>query len=557
MNQMIRVVKLFCLLLMASATMAQQVQIIPEPTSIVMKEGKYMLPAKPVIIISSNELKPSASFLQNYLSTYYAVKAKISLGKPVQGAIVLLLDKTASSPAEGYTLQVTNGGITATASTDAGIFYAVQSIIQLLPAGGVASLSNGIPALQIVDAPAYKYRGMHLDVSRHFFSVEYVKQFIDYLALHKINRFHWHLTDDQGWRIELKKYPGLTKAGAHRNGTIVGRYPGKGSDNQPYGGYYTQAQIKEVVAYAQARYITVVPEIEMPGHASAAIAAYPWLSCFPKEKTVIPENMIATKTKEAQAAGALKFTQETFGVFDDVFCAGKDSTFRFLEDVLKEVVPLFPSKVIHVGGDECPKGNWKRCPACQARIKQMGLKDEHELQSYFIKRMEKVLEAHGKSLMGWDEILEGGLAPNAMVMSWRGEKGGITAANEGHYVVMTPNSHFYFDHKQRQKEDSVTIGGYSPLEKVYSYNPTPAAIDVDKRHFILGAQANLWTEYIGNPAKVEYMLFPRMAALSEVLWTKPEQKNWDAFKAKLPTQEQRYTLWKIHFSKDVVNEPLK
>jgi hexosaminidase len=436
------------------------------------------------------------------------------------------------------------------------LFYAVQSIIQLLPPDGAASLSQGIPTVEILDTPAFRYRGMMLDASRHFWPAEYVKQFIDYLALHKINTLHWHLTDDQGWRIEIKKYPLLTKVGSQRNGTIKGRYPGTGNDNEAYGGYYTQEQIRDVVAYAQKRFITVVPEIEMPGHASAAIAAYPWLSCFPSEKTKIADNMISVKTKNAQAAGALKFTQETWGVFNDVFCAGKDSSFMFIEDVLSEVVKLFPSKIIHVGGDECPKENWKRCPACQARKTSLGLKDEHEVQSYFIQRVEKVLARHGKSLIGWDEILEGGLAPNAMVMSWRGEKGGIDAANQGHYVVMTPNSHFYFDHKQKKTEDSVTIGGYSPLQRVYSYNPIPAAIAADKRSFIMGAQANLWTEYIGNTNKLEYMLFPRMAALSEVLWTRSENKSWDTFRQKINTQELRYKLWNINYAKNVADEPL-
>lgn len=534
-----------------------QVSIIPQPSAIHLKTGRFLLDKNTVIGISSDEGKNAANFLAGYLHTFYGLKPAIkSFNEARENVIFLAIREDEKLSEEGYALNVYESGIEAKANNGTGLFYAVQSIIQLLPAEGASALAQGIPSVEIVDTPAFRYRGMMLDVSRHFFPVEYVKQFIDYLAMHKINRFHWHLTDDQGWRIEIKKYPMLTKVGSKRNGTIMGRYPGTGNDNVEYGGYYTQKQIKEVVAYAQARYITVVPEIEMPGHASAAIAAYPWLSCFPAEKTRIPDNMISAKTKSAQASGKLKFTQETFGIFNDVFCAGKDSTFEFIENVLAEVVPLFPSKIIHIGGDECPKENWKRCTACQARKTSLGLKDEHEVQSYFIQRVEKILAKHGKSLIGWDEILEGGLAPNAMVMSWRGEKGGIQAANEGHYVVMTPNSHFYFDHKQKKNEDSVTIGGYSPLQRVYSYNPVPAAIAADKRGFIMGAQANLWTEYIGSTAKLEYMLFPRMAALSEVLWTNSENKSWETFRQKINTQEQRYKLWKINYAKNVADEPL-
>ncbi|NDB53917.1 MAG: beta-N-acetylhexosaminidase, partial [Chitinophagaceae bacterium] len=387
--------------------------------------------------------------------------------------------------------------------------------------------------------------GMHLDVGRHFFPVSFIKKYIDWLSYHKLNTFHWHLTEDQGWRIEIKKYPALTQIGAWRNGTIIGRYPGKGNDNIPYGGFYTQQEIKEVVAYAKDRFVEVIPEIEMPGHSSAAIAAYPFLSCFPDKPTAIPPSMISAKSIEEQKKGKVKLVQETWGVFDDVFCAGKESTFEFLQDVIDEVITLFPSSYFHVGGDECPKTHWKQCSLCQKRMKELGLKDEHELQSYFIQRIEKYLNAKGKKLIGWDEILEGGLAPNATVMSWRGETGGIEAAKQNHPVIMTPGNPLYFDHTQRLVEDSVTIGGFNPIEKVYAYNPVPAEIPVEKTGMVLGAQANVWTEYMKNEKKVEYMIFPRIAALSEVLWTPLDKKNWSSFESKIEPLMQRYESWGV------------
>jgi hexosaminidase len=390
---------------------------------------------------------------------------------------------------------------------------------------------------------------MHLDVCRHFFPVSFVKKYIDYLAAYKFNTFHWHLTDDQGWRIEIKKYPELTKIGAQRNGTIIGRYPGKGSDNKPYGGFYTQAEIKEVVQYAKDRYIDVIPEIEMPGHSSAAIAAYPWLSCFPEKPTEIPAKMISQKSIDEQKAGRIKLVQETWGVFDDVFCAGKDSTFKFLENVLDEVIKLFPSKYIHLGGDESPKTHWEICPSCQKRIKDNNLKDEHELQSWFVQHMEKYVNSKGKTMIGWDEILEGGLAPNAVVMSWRGEAGGIEAAKQKHQVIMTPGNPVYFDHTQSKNEDSITIGGYNPIENVYAYEPIPKELNAGEGKYILGAQANMWTEYLEYPSKVEYMLFPRITALSEVLWSPKEKRDWKDFERRLPVIFDRLDKQKINYSK--------
>jgi hexosaminidase len=363
--------------------------------------------------------------------------------------------------------------------------------------------------------------------------------------LHKFNTFHWHLTDDQGWRIEIKKYPKLTSVGGWRNGTIIGRYPGTGNDNLHYGGFYTQAEIKDIVKYAAQRFITIIPEIEMPGHASAAIAAYPELSCFPNESTFsfYPKQCVWS----GDTAG--KQVQQTWGVFDDVFCAGKENTFKVLQDVLDEVLTLFPSRYIHIGGDECPKENWKRCALCQQRMKDEHLKDEHELQSYFIQRVEKYLNGKGRRIIGWDEILEGGLAPNATVMSWRGEQGGIDAAKQNHDVIMTPGNPVYFDHSQSTNEDSVTIGGYNPIEKVYAYEPIPKELNEAQAKHILGAQANMWTEYMAYPSKVEYHLFPRIAALSEVLWSPKETKNWENFQIRLSTLFKRYDLMKINYSK--------
>ena len=529
---------------------AQQVNIIPQPAE--MKVGKGFLTIREPIGLLYNDEVPQdhgASFFKDYLKKYYKISKFIkgsehSYGLPTE----IFIDYSPSEKNDRYELTVDKKGIYVYGN-DIGLFYAFQTLIQLLPTPDkiLPDKKIQIPFVSIKDSSHFTYRGMHFDVGRHFFPVSFIKKYIDYLALHKFNYFHWHLTEDQGWRIEIKKYPNLTKIGAWRNGTIIGRYPGTGSDNEAHGGFYTQAEVKEIVKYAADRFITVVPEIEMPGHCSAAIAAYPWLSCFPAEPTKIPASMISKKSIDEQAKGRIKLVQETWGVFDDVFCAGKDSTFNFLQDVLDEVLALFPSKYIHVGGDECPKANWKRCPLCQKRMKDEGLKDEHELQSYFIQRMEKYLNRKGRTLIGWDEILEGGLAPKAVVMSWRGEEGGIAAARQKHDVIMTPGGWCYFDHSQTQNEDSVTIGGYTPIEKVYSYKPIPDSLTKDQAKYVLGAQANVWTEYMANERKVEYMIFPRMAALSEVLWS--QEKDWTDFEKRLMTQFKRYDLWKANYSK--------
>ncbi|MCE3282691.1 MAG: beta-N-acetylhexosaminidase [Chitinophagaceae bacterium] len=458
-------------------TQGQEINIIPQPAQLEVKKGNFQLSKSTVLVVLNKGDQATASFLNSYLQTYYRLKLPVVNKAPKANYIGFSTwnDTAYRDEKESYQLIVDPKFIRITANGHAGSFYGMQSLIQLLPVVKpqdanvkIKALSSyAIPAVVIEDKPRFSYRGVHFDVCRHFFPVAYVKQYIDYLALHKFNTFHWHLTDDQGWRIEIKKYPKLTSVGGWRNGTIIGRYPGKGNDSIRYGGRYTQAEIKEVVKYATERFITVIPEIEMPGHASAAIAAHPELSCFPNEDTKVAKGTAwAGSTKGKQV-------QQAWGVFDDIFCAGNDNTFKFLEGVLDEVVPLFPSKYIHIGGDEAPKTHWKRCPKCQQRIKDLGLKDEHELQSYFIQRIEKYLNSKGKQIIGWDEILEGGLAPNATVMSWQGEKGGIEAAKQGHNVIMTPGNWCYFDHAQSRNEDSVTIGGYTPIEEVYSYEPVP------------------------------------------------------------------------------------
>lgn len=532
--------------------MAQSASIIPQPEKITERKGFFLLSEKTVIIVPNSADRPSADFLNEYLKKFYGFSLKIQqLAQKNYIRISTRVFIKAPDNEERYTLEASANGIEIQGDSYRGSFYGIQTLLQLLPpdAARFSTKKNKvrpaipIAAIAIEDQPRFAYRGMHLDVSRHFFDVAYIKKYIDFLALHKLNTFHWHLTDDQGWRIEIKKYPKLTAVGGWRNGTIIGRYPGKGNDSIHYGGFYTQDEVKEVVQYAASRFITVIPEIEMPGHASAAIAAYPQLSCFPEEDTKVAKGTAWAGTTRG------KQVQQAWGVFDDVFCAGKESTFELLQDVLDEVLPLFPSKYIHVGGDECPKANWKRCPQCQQRIKDNGLKDEHELQSYFIRRIEKYINSKGKQIIGWDEILEGGLAPNASVMSWRGEQGGIDAARQNHDVVMTPGGWCYFDHSQSRNEDSVTIGGYTPVEKVYGYDPVPAVLSNTEAKHILGVQANLWTEYIGNTAKIEYQLFPRLAALSEIQWTSKERKDSAGFERRLETQFRRYDLWKINYSR--------
>ncbi len=533
-------------ILCCAPSFEQQVHIIPQPLQVSTGKGRFIVNPETKLVIANQQDATTATFLNKYLFTNYGFSLKIVKNATSNSIQITSLTQQEGLKAAGYHLQSTTKGVVITGNSAAGSFYGMQTLLQLLPTEKSKALS--IPVVQVDDQPRFAYRGAMLDVGRHFLPVSFIKKYLDYLALHKLNYFHWHLTEDQGWRIEIKKYPNLTKVGAWRNGTIVGRYPGKGNDNRRDGGFYTQEQVKEIVQYAADRFITVIPEIEMPGHSGAAIAAYPMLSCFPNQKTVIPDNMIAEKSKLELASGRVKLVQETWGVHSDVY-APTEYTFKFLEDVLDEVMALFPSKYIHVGGDECPKDAWKKSEFCQQLIKEKGLKDEHGLQSYFIQRMEQYINKKGRTLIGWDEILEGGLAPNAIVMSWRGEEGGIAAAKENHQVIMTPGSHVYLDHSQTNNEDSVTIGGFLTMETVYSYEPVPKELTAQQATYVLGAQGNVWTEYMSNPSKVEYMLFPRLSALSEVLWSAKENKNWPAFQTKMESQYKRYKVWEANYFK--------
>lgn len=484
--------------------------IIPAPVSLKKTNGEFILSRETKFLADSPGNK-AVLFLADYLrgKKMLNIQPALNTTTGVPNSLVLTSAGTDSLPPEGYRLTVTPQKITI-AGKGAGLFYGIQTLIQLMPSDDAATIK--LPCVQIEDYPRFAYRGMMLDVCRHFFSVEFVKKYIDLMAAYKLNNFHWHLTDDQGWRIEIKKYPRLTEIGSQRAQTVIGNYHDRTPqqfDNTPYGGFYTQDQIRDVVKYAADRYINVVPEIEMPGHSAAAIAAYPELSCDP---------------------GQTYKVAETWGVFKDVYCP-TDKTFDFLQDLLTEVMELFPSKYIHIGGDEVPKTAWQQSAYCQKMIRKLCLKNEEGLQSYFVQRMEKFVNSKGRSIIGWDEILEGGLSPNATVMSWRGEAGGIAAAQQNHDVIMTPGSGgLYFDHAQGKLSDEpLSIGGNDPLSKPYNYNPTPAALTPGQQKHVIGVQANLWTEYIPTENKAEYMLLPRMLALSEIAWTPLTNKNFDDF----------------------------
>jgi hexosaminidase len=517
----------------AITSQAQTIHIIPKPNQLQVTKGNFTVSTTTTIVYTNDAEKNTANFFNGYLKKFYGFQLPVA--KQAAANYISFTTKQfpkAADNGSAYTLAITPKAVLISGDGLEGTFYGMQSLLQLLPINSHYSPSTthfSIPCLNITDAPNFMYRGMHLDVSRHFFGVDYIKQYIDFIALHKMNYFHWHLTDDQGWRIEIKQYPKLTSVGGFRKGTIIGRYPGTGNDSVYYGGFYTQEQIKEVVQYAAERFITIVPEIDVPGHSLAAIVAYPELSTTPDEK---------------------KEVGQTWGLTDiNNVLNPSDTTFAFLQNVLNEVMDLFPSKYIHIGGDECNKKWWHESIFCQDLMQREGLKNEDALQSYFIHRIEKMINAKGRLMMGWDEILEGGLAPNALVMSWRGEKGGIEAAKQKHQVVMTPGTYCYFDHSQTKNEDSVTIGSYLPVEKVYNYNPLPAELTADEAKYILGAQGNVWTEYIGNTAKLEYMIFPRMSALSEALWTKPANKSLPDFEKRLQFQFKRYEFWKVNSSK--------
>lgn len=532
-------------LALASCTAKQEsvdYQVIPLPQEVVTtQEAPFTLSATTRICYpDGNELlKRNAEFLSGYIKEATGKAPAVESIQPEekpQNAIVLGLD-TAISQKEGYDLKVTAQQITIDGQTANGVFYGIQTLRKSIPATtGGAEVK--LPAAEIKDYPRFAYRGMHLDVGRHFFPVEFVKEYIDLLALHNMNTFHWHLTEDQGWRIEIKKYPKLTEIGSMRSETVIGHNSGK-YDGIPYGGFYTQEQIKEVVAYAQERYVNIIPEVDLPGHMLAALTSYPELGC----------------------TGGPYEVEKTWGVFPDVICIGNEKAMVFLEDVLSEVIELFPSEYIHIGGDEAPRDRWKECPKCQARIKSEKLKAdkkhtaEDRLQSYCMSRIEKFLNGKGRRIIGWDELLEGDVAPNATVMSWRGMQGGIEAAKLGHDVIMTPNTYLYFDYYQTAdtKDEPDAIGGYVPLERVYSLEPVPETLNEEEKKHIIGVQANLWTEYIPTTKQVEYMVLPRMAALAEVQWMLPEKKDYRDFTKRLPQLLAFYDRDGRNYGKHVYN----
>lgn len=518
-------------------------QVVPLPQEVSLNaEAPFRLNRNTLIAYPEGNdlLKRNAEFLAEYIgqATGFVLPTQgLAEGKePAKHSIVLGLSADIANK-EGYVLDVQADNVFLNGQTPNGVFYGIQTLRKAIPAQTTAT-DILLPAGVINDEPRFPYRGLHLDVSRHFFPLEFIKEYIDLLALHNMNTFHWHLTDDQGWRIEIKRYPKLTEVGAMRNRTVIGKNSGK-YDNTPYGGFYTQEEAREIVEYARERYIDVIPEVDLPGHMLAALAAYPELGCTGGPYEVCPE----------------------WGIFEDVLCIGNDKTFEFLEGVMEEIIDIFPSRYIHIGGDECPRTRWQSCPKCQARIKAEGLKAdknhtaEDRLQSYCMTRIEKFLNAHGRQIIGWDEILDGDVAPNATVMSWRGMEGGIKAAQLGHDVIMVPTSYAYLDYYQTDDltDEPFGIGGYVPVEKVYSLEPVPAALTAEQAKHILGAQANLWTEYILTPEHAEYMILPRIAALCEVQWTQPEKKDFQDFAKRLVSLMKLYQRDGLNYAKHIFN----
>ena len=502
-----------------------QIAIVPYPNHLETGRGTYRVTDRPVTCDSRTDERTQRAVVgfAARLATVTGGTNPVTIADEVPASGIRFVTDE-SLPAEGYELNVDGEGIEVRASQFPGFLYALQSFEQLLPAAvyGTEPAPDAaweVPCVKIADAPRFAYRGMHLDVARHFFSVDEVKRYIDVMAIHKLNTLHWHLTDDQGWRIEIKKYPELTRVGSVRGETLIGHHHTSSEyDKTPHGGYYTQKQIREIVKYAADRYITVIPEIELPGHAVAALTSYPWLGCKGEGYEV----------------------RRRWGISKEVFCPGKETTFEFLQNVFAEVLELFPSEFIHIGGDECPKDSWKQCPLCQERIRTEGLKDEFELQSYTVRRMEKWLREHGRKIIGWDEILEGGVSPTATVMSWRGSKGGIAAAKAGNHVIMAPNVHCYLDYYQTKTptKEPMAIGGYVPMRKVYELDPYDQ-LTPGERAYILGVQGNLWTEYIATFPHLKHMLLPRLAAIAEVGWSY-DRKDFDDFKHRMNSLRKCY-----------------
>jgi hexosaminidase len=531
MNRLLPAILLFLLGLMACREEAPALEgslnLLPLPAELRAGEGFYPLPAK-ATLSAPPELEALAGAFTDLVNQNPAYSLRVG-GEG--GQLRFSLDSSLGNP-EAYRLRVGADGIELRGGGPAGVFYGIQTLRQMLPPQaekpGSSRARYALPFAEIADAPRFAYRGLHLDVGRHFFPLAFLKKYIDLLAYHKLNTFHWHLTEDQGWRIEIKRYPRLTEVGAWRAETLSGHASQQPEqyDGQRYGGFYTQEEVRELVRYAQERFVTIIPEIEMPGHALAALAAYPELAC----------------TEGPFEVG------KKWGIYEDIFCP-TDSTFAFLENVLSEVVELFPSRYIHIGGDEAPKTRWEQSAFCQELIRREGLKDEHGLQSYFIRRIERFLNSKGRQIIGWDEILEGGLAPNATIMSWRGTEGGIAAARLGHDAIMTPTDFCYLDYYQADPaEEPLAIGGFLPIEKVYSYDPIPAELSPEEAQHILGAQANLWTEYLSTPDQVEYMVYPRACALAEVVWTSQPLQDFSDFTRRLPAHLERLSQLNVNYA---------
>jgi hexosaminidase len=517
---------LFFVLTLLFYSLPAQINLIPKPQQLSLKEGHFVLSSSTEFDLSNEQNKQLLELLNEKIKLLIGIELKGT--KPKFSGNFISFQLNNELKPEEYKINIDEKSISVIHGKSAAQ-HAISTLVQLFYLTENEKAIVKIPCMSIEDAPVFKWRGMHLDVSRHFFSTAFLKKYIDILSLYKMNSFHWHLTDDQGWRIEIKKYPKLTSVGGWRKGSMTGHYRDQKIDTLRYGGFYTQDEIREVVAYASARNINVVPEIEMPGHSLAALSAYPELAC-----------------NDSSFSAA-----KTWGVFDDVYCT-KEETFAFMEGVLEEVCSLFPSEYIHIGGDEVPKTRWKSCEKCQQQIKSNGLKNEEELQSYFIRRIEKFINSKGKKIIGWDEILEGGLAPNAAVMSWRGTEGGVHAAKLNHEVVMSPGSHCYFDHYQSTPEfEPIAIGGFTTIQKVYQYDPIPPSLNEEEKKYIMGAQGNVWTEYITTTNDVERMAVPRMIALAEILWTKKENCNWEDFSNRLHRQKEFLRKAGIHFSESL------
>lgn len=515
-----------------AATVKGNLDVIPQPQEIVLARDTtpFIIDRSTTIVYpaTNEKMHRTADFLATFIKEMTGTEVRVSDKEKSSNAIILAVESTMGHP-EGYKLQITPEKVLLTGGSEAGVFYGIQTIHKALPILKDGKVAAALPAGTVTDFPRFRYRGFMIDVGRHFFPVSYLKQMIDLMALHNINYFHWHLTEDQGWRIEIKKYPKLTEIGSKRDSTIID-WETKKFDGKPHSGFYTQDEAREIVRYAADRFITVVPEIDLPGHTTAALASYPELGC-----TGGPYKVLCS-----------------FGVFPDVLCAGNDQTLQFTKDVLDEIMDIFPSEYIHIGGDECPKSRWEKCPKCQAKIKELGIKalpkhsKENQLQTYFMSELEKEINAHGRRMLGWDEVLEGGLTPNSTIMSWRGIQGGIEAARQHHDVIMTPIQRLYFSNPRINK-----MTGFEWMNRVYNFEPVPAELTDAEKKFVIGTQGCIWTEWTADSTKMEWQILPRMAALSEIQWTLPEHKNFERFMERLPEMLKIYSSLDYGYREDV------